>query len=141
MPRMPLTPRPPSKQTPHNKSHRARDAEARGERTWTNWQLGDLVREVRRLNARGVTEDGLRQVRNLEYLKVKLLVPTEKHHTKLRMPEPLTGKQDQYFALNTKAAAKLTPETVALWRDRPPTPDELDEAVENLTGRRYYRRR
>lgn len=141
MPGVPLTPRQPSKQTPHNKSDRARDAESRSERTWTNWQLGYLAREVRRLNTRGVTELDLRQVKNLEYLKVKLLVPTEKHHTKLRMPEPLTLKKDQFFALNTKVAAKLTPEIVATWRDRPPTPDELDEAVENLTGRRYYRRR
>ena len=138
---MPLMPRPPSRRTPHNKSERARGAEARGEHTWTNWRLSDLVREVRRINTRGVTELDLRKVKNLEHLKVKLLVPTEKHHTKLRMPEPMTLKQDQYFGLNTKVAAKLTPETVAAWQDRPLTPDELDEAVANLTGRRYSRRR
>lgn len=138
---MRFTPRQPSKQTPHNKSDRARAAELRGERTWTNWRLSDLVQEVGRLNTRGVTEFDLRQVRNLEYLKVKLLVPTEEHHTKLRMPAPLTLNKDQFFALDTKLAAKLTPETISKWRDRPPTPDELDEAVENLAGRRYYRRR
>lgn len=137
---MPLTPRPKTKRTPHNKSDRARDAEARGERTWTNWRLGDLIQQVLRCNTRDVKELDLRQVRNLEYLKVKLLVPTEKHHTGLRMPDPVTLKQDQYFALNGKMAAKLSRETVAMWREKPPTIDELDEAVENLTGRRYYRK-
>ena len=138
---MPLTARPPTKGTPHNKSERARDAEARGERTWTNWRLGDLIQQVLRCNKRGVTEIDLRQVRNLEQLKVKLLVPTEKHHTGLRMPDPVTLKQDQYFGLNSKMAANLSPQTVARWRDKPPTPEELDEAVQNLTGRRFYRKR
>jgi len=96
---------------------------------------------VLRCNTRGVTEIDLRQVRNLEQLKVKLLVPTERHHTGLRLPDPVTFKQDQYFGLNSKMAAKLSPQTVAMWRDKPPTPEELDEAVQNLTGRRFYRKR
>lgn len=137
---VPLTPRSPSMRTPHNKSARARDAEARGERTWTTWRLGHLVQEVLRCNTRGVDEVELREVRNLELLKVRLLIRTEKHHTKLRMPDPLTLVQDQYFGLNIREAARLTRQTLADWRDHPPTPDELDEAVENLTGRRYYRR-
>ena len=55
------------------------------------------------------------------------------------MPEPVTLKQDQYFGLNTKLAAALRAEDVASWRDHPLTDDKLDEAVENLTGRRYPR--
>lgn len=137
---MPLTPRPPTRQTPHNKSDRAREAEARGEHTWTHWRLADLIQQVLRCNSNGVTEADLRQVRNLEYLKVKLLVPTAKHHTGLRMPEPVRLKQDQYFGLNGKMAAKLSPQTVTMWRENPPTPAELNQAVENLTGRRFYRK-
>jgi len=47
-----------------------------------------------RYNNHGVTEADLRQVRNLEYLKVKLLVRTAKHHTGLRMPEPVRLNPD-----------------------------------------------
>jgi len=93
-----------------------------------------------RYNSHGVTGADLRQVRNLEYLKVKLLVRTAKHHTGLRMPEPVRLKQDQYFGLNSKVAAKLSPQTLDMWRENPPTPAELDQTVENLTGRRFYRK-
>lgn len=83
----------------------------------------------------------MRSVGNLEFLKVKLLEPTAKHHTGLRMPNPVTLKQDQYFGLNVTVARKLSPQEIARWRTHAPTDDELDEAVENLTGRRYYRER
>lgn len=136
-----MEPRLPTKGRPHNKSARAIAAEIRGERTWTGWRLTDLIDQIVRVNSRGVTAQDLRAVRNLHLLKVKLLVPTEKHHTGLRMPEPVTRKQDQYFGLNADLAAKLRPGEVAHWRDNPPSDDELDEAVENLTGRRYYRER
>ena len=92
---MPLSPHPSTRQTPRNKSDRAREAGARGEHTWTNCRLADLIQQVLRCNSRGVTEVDLRQVRNLEYPKVKLLVSTAKHHTRLRMPEPVRLKQDQ----------------------------------------------
>jgi hypothetical protein len=136
---MPLTPRPPSRRTPHNKSERARAAELNGERTWTNWRLRDLVDQVLRINTRDVEARDLRSVGNLEFLKVKLLVPTAKHHTGLRMPEPVTLKQDQYYGLNVRAAERLNAAQIARWRSHPPTDEELDEAVENLTGKRYYR--
>lgn len=138
---MSMEPRPRTRGRPRNKSEGARAAEVRGERTWTGWRLRDLIDQVLRANTRGVTEQDLRSVRNLQLLKVKLLVPTEKHHTGLRMPEPVTLKQDQYFGLNIGLAAKLQTREVARWRDNPPSDDELDEAVENLTGRRYYRER
>lgn len=136
---MPMTPNAPTRRTPHNKSDRARDAEARGEHTWTGWRLAELIDQVLRVNRRGLTAKNLRDVRSLEYLKVKLLVPTQRHHTGLRMPQPVTLKQDQYFAVNTTLAEKLTPREVSTWRDFPMAPEELDEAVENLTGRKYYR--
>ena len=101
--------------------------------------MSDLTEQVVRLNTRGLTAKDLRAVRSLDYLKVKLLVPTAKHHTGLRMPEPVTLKQDQYYGVNATLAVKLTAREVRSWRDGPPTPEELDEAVENLTGRRYYR--
>lgn len=138
---MPLVAKPPSKRTPHNKSERARAAETNGERTWTNWRLRDLIDQVLRVNTRGVEASDLQSVRNLEYLKVKLLVPTATHHTGLRMPEPVTLKQDQHFGLNVKAAAQVTATEIARWRANAPSGEELDEAVENLTGRRYYRER
>jgi len=134
-----LAPRPRTNRIPHNKSERARDAEARGERTWTGWRLTDLVDQVLRVNTRGLEAKDLRDVKNLEFLKVKLLASTENHHTGLRMPEPVTRKQDQYFGLNTKVAAKLNSREVAKWRARLPTDQELDEAVRNRTGRYYYR--
>ena len=136
---MPFAPNPPTKRPPHNKSGRARAAESRGQHTWTGWRLAELIEQVLRWNRHGLTAKDLRRVKNLEYLKVKLLVPTERHHTGLRMPEPVTLKQDKYFALNTVAAERLTALDLAKWRDDPPTPDELDEAVENLTGKLYYR--
>ena len=138
---MPLTPKARTRKTPRNKSVGARDAEARGERTWTKWRLRDLIDQVLRINTNGVQASDLRNVRNLEYLKVKLLEPTARHHTGLRMPDPVTFKQDQYFGLSATAAKKLQPEEIARWRARPPSADELDQAVENLTGRRYYRER
>lgn len=138
---MPLTPNQPTKRTPHNKSERARAAEVRGERTWTGWRLAELIDQVVRVNTGGVTATDLRGVKNLEYLKVKLLRPTEKHHTGLRMESPVKLKQDQYYGVNLAVAEKLAPATIANWRATMPTPDELDAAVENLTGRRYYRER
>ena len=138
---MPLTPNPPTKRTPHNKSERAREAETRGEHTWTGWRLAELMVHVLRWNKGGVTERDLRRVRNLELLKVRLLVPTERHHTGLRMPQPVKRKQDQYYAVDRTLSETLTAGDLASWRKNAPTDDELDEAVENLTGKRYYRER
>lgn len=138
---MPLVPKPRTERTPHNKSQRAQEAEARGERTWTGWRLGELIDQVIAVNTRGLTGDELRVVRNLEYLKVKLLVPTATHHTGLRMPEPVKLKQDLYFAVDRKVATKLSCADVARWRENAPTPEELDSAVANLTGRTYSRQR
>jgi hypothetical protein len=103
--------------------------------------LSELIEQVLRWNRRGLTAKDLRRVKNLEYLKVKLLVPKERHHTGLRMPQPVTLKQDQYFAVDIVEAEKLTPVVVAEWREDAPSSDELDEAIENLTGKRYYRQR
>ena len=50
---------------PHNKSKNARLAEARGERTWTNFTLKLLIEEVIRLNEKDVTEASLRAVRSV----------------------------------------------------------------------------
>lgn len=139
--RMPMIPVPPTKAHPHNKSPRAKAAETRGERVWTGWQLRELVDQVLRCNSQGVTEEQIRAVRNLEYLKVKLIRPSEMHHTGLRMPGSLQSKKDQYFQLNQVRAEQLKSSELENWRANPPTDEELDEAVENLTGRRYYRER
>lgn len=135
-----LEPRPRTPRVPHNKSKRARDAEARGERTWTGWRVADLIEQVLRVNKRGVSEKDLRGVRNLEILKVKLLLITEPHHTKLRMPEPLKPQLDQYYGLNVRKAESLTPTEVGTWRTSFRTAEELDDAVKNLTKYEYYRR-
>lgn len=134
-----MVPKPRTARTPHNKSERARAAEVRGERTWTGWRLADLIEQVVALNSRDVSAKDLRAVKNLEYLKVKLLVPTEAHHTGLRMSSPVTLKQDQFFGVAARRAERLRASEVARWRDDPPTDEELDRAVENLTGRKYYR--
>ena len=126
--------------TPHNKSKRAREAEARGERTWTNWRLAHLVDEALRLNHRGLTSSDLRSVRPLEFLKVKLLVPTEHHHVRLRIEE-LRGDQVHYYGINRKLASSLTRSEVQDWIRARPTESEIDEMVENLTGHRFYRQR
>lgn len=138
---MPMTPHPRATAKPHNKSERARAAETRGERTWTGWRLAELVDQILRLNRKGVSEREVRSVKPLEYLKVKVLEPSECHHTGLRMPDPLGGKQDQYFRVRRKVAENLTSQELALWRAKGLSDEELDEAVFNLTGRSYYRQR
>ncbi len=72
---MPLTSNPPTKRVPHSKSERARAAEIRGEHTWRGWRLAELIEQVLRWNRGGLTAKDLRRVKNLEYLKVKLLFP------------------------------------------------------------------
>jgi len=124
---------------PHNKSPNAKAAEGRGEHTWTGWRLAILVEQVLRYNKRDVTEDDLRGVRCLEYLKVKLLSPTERHHVRLRRPAPLRSDMVTYYALRTRDVEKLTAARLAMWRDDLPTPVELDEMVVNLTDHLFYR--
>ena len=138
---MSLKPRPRTKKTPRNKSDRAIEAEFRGERVWTGWRLRDLAEQILRVNLHGVTEKQIRAVRNLEYLKVKLLRPSQQHHTGLRMPGSVQSKKDRYFRLDQARANKLKPSDLESWRAHQPTEEELDEAVENLAGRRYYRER
>lgn len=134
---MPMNPKPRTRHTPANKSRRAKEAEIRGEHTWTRWQLRDLIDQVVRCNRHGVTAHDLRSVGNLDLLKARLLRPTEMHHTGLRMPDPLRLKQVQYYGLNTARAEKLTVRQLHDWRDMPPTAAELVDEIENLTGRRY----
>lgn len=134
---MPLTPKPRTRRTPRNKSARALEAEARGERTWTNWLLRDLVDQVVRCNRRGVSARDLRAVGNLDLLKARLLHQTETHHTGLRMPDPLRLTQVQYFGINWSRAEKLTADQLQDWREHPPSADELADEIANLTGRRY----
>lgn len=125
---------------PHNKSPNAKAAEGRGERTWTGWRLGTLVEQVLRHNRRDVTEDDLRGVRCLEYLKVKLLEPTERHHVRLRRPAPLASDMVTYYAVRAKDAERLTSAQLARWRDSLPSPSELDDMVMNLTDQLFYRK-
>lgn len=137
---MRLPQNPPTPKTPHNRSTRAREAEARGERTWTNWRLEHLVQEALRLNHKGLTAANLRSVKPLEYLKVKLLVPTDPHHVHLRIDE-LKGEMAQFYGVNRKLLSSLSPAKVGSWSVARPTDSELDEMVINLTGRRFYRQR
>ncbi|GGD06723.1 hypothetical protein GCM10007231_01860 [Nocardioides daphniae] len=138
---MSYEPKPRTSSKPSNKSVNARGAEGRGERTWTNWRLRDLVEQVIACNRNGLSPLDVRAVKPLEYLKVKLLVPTEPHHVRLRMPDPLTSEKVQYYGLDRKRAEKLRPQDLRAWKDRRPSSDELDEMVENLTGRVFYRQR
>lgn len=135
---MRLPQNPPTRSTPHNKSKRAREAEVRGERTWTNWRLEQLIEDALRLNHKGLTASNLRSVKPLEYLKVKLLVRTAPHHVRLRFAE-LKGDQVQYYEINRKLIGSLAPARVRSWSETAPTDPELDEMVMNLTGRRFYR--
>ena len=123
----------------HNKSVNARDAERRGERTWTGWRLGLLSEQIISHNKRGVSEEDLRGVRCLEYLKVKLLKPTEPHHVRLRRPAPLTSEMVTYYAIRSRDAERLTPSMLASWRNNLPSATELDEMVMNLTDHLFYR--
>lgn len=131
---------PPTRNTPHNKSRRAKEAEGRGERTWTNWQRGPLIEEVLRVNQRDLGASDLRSVKPLEYLKVKLLVPTERHHVRLRLVG-LQSEQVHYYGINRKLVDSLTTAKVRGWARTQPTDAELDEMVENLTGHLFYRQR
>ncbi|GAB2644398.1 hypothetical protein GCM10027270_35260 [Nocardioides ginkgobilobae] len=124
---------------PHNKSPNAKAAELRGERTWTGWRLSTLTEQVLRHNQRDVTERDLRGVGCLEYLKVKLLTPTERHHVRLRRPAPLTSDMVTYYALRMNVAERLTAAQLKSWRAALPTPEELDEMVLNLTEHLFYR--
>jgi len=74
-----LEERKPTAKVPHHKSDNARLAAGRGERVWTSWTLRRLIDDVLKLNERDVAEKDLRSVKCLEYLRVKLLEPTEEH--------------------------------------------------------------
>lgn len=132
--------KPPTSRTPHNKSARARDAEFRGERTWTKWRQKDLIEGVLRANRKGLTADDLRAVRPFEALKVRLLVATEAHHVRLRIDE-LQSEMVQYYGVNLKLAETLSVRDVGRWSASRPSEDELDRMVEDKTGRLYYRQR
>lgn len=132
--------KPPTSRSPHNKSARARDAESRGERTWTNWRQKDLIDGVLRLNRKGLTASDLRTVRPFEVLKVQLLVATEVHHVRLRIEE-LQSEMVQYYGINLKLAETLSVREIGRWSAARPSEDELDQMVEDKTGRLYYRQR
>lgn len=132
--------KPPTSRTPHNKSERARDAEGRGEHTWTNWRQKYLIDGVLRVNRKGLTARDLRTVRPFELLKVQLLVATEVHHVRLRIEE-LQAEMVQYYGINMKLAESLSVRGVRKWSAARPSEDELDRMVIDKTGRLYYRQR
>ena len=92
------------------------------------------------MNQRGLDASDLRSVKPLEYLKVKLLVPTEHHHVRLRLAG-LESEQVHYYSINRKLVDLLTTAKVRDWARTRPTEADIDEMVENLTGHRFYRQR
>lgn len=92
------------------------------------------------MNQRGLGASDLRSVKPLEYLKVKLLIPTEHHHVRLRLVG-LRSDQVHYYGINRKLVDSLTAAKVREWALTRPSESEIDEMVENLTGHRFYRQR
>ena len=130
-----LEQRSPSRRVQHHKSDNARLAEGRGERVWSSWTLALLIQEVLKQNQRDVTEADLRPVRSCEYLRVKLLGPTEQHHVARRMPPPHNDRKAWYYQVDPKDAGKLTRAEVTTWRANRPDDVELDRLVRDKTGR------
>ena len=124
----------PTAKVPHHKSDNATLAEGRGERVWSSWTLALLTLEVLKLNRRDVTAADLRAVRSRDYLRVKLLEPTEQHHVARRMPPPHNSRKAWYYRVDEKAARRLTSAQVAKWRARRPDDDELKRLVIEKTG-------
>ena len=53
----------------------------------------------------------------------------------------MRAPSDEHTTFEMCIRDRLTAGDLASWRKNAPTDDELDEAVENLTGKRYYRER
>lgn len=129
-----LEQRPPTARVRHHKSYNARLAEGRGERVWSSWTLALLIQDVLQANQRDVTEEDLRSVRSRDYLRVKLLEPTEPHHVARRMPPPHADRRAWYYRVDPDVARKLTAATLSKWRANLPDAAEVAVQVADKRG-------